>query len=385
MNNTEINQDVIDAVRLFVQKRITPIASQYDEQEEFPMEIFKELGKLDFLGIPFPAEYGGMDLGYATHFRVIQEVATACAATAMTIVAHSTLTCHPLWTFGTSAQKSTFLPPLISGDHIGAFALTEPSSGSDISSIKTVAVEQEDCFVLNGTKIFITNGNIADAFIVAAKTTENKGPMGISLFIVQKGIDGFSTSGKSEKKLGMRASDTAELVFCDVKVPKGNLIGKKNFGMVILHETLVTARLGMAAIAIGIAQAALAQSVQYIRTRKQFGKYLSHFQSVKSMIAEMEIGINAATLLLDKAVRLKTSGCNITKEASEAKLFSSQVATQTTKNAVQLFGAYGYSREFPLERYFRDAKLTEIGDGTSEIQKMIIADEVIQKKYKRPV
>jgi butyryl-CoA dehydrogenase/acyl-CoA dehydrogenase len=235
-------------------------------------------------------------------------------------------------------------------------------------------------YLLNGSKLFITNANVADICIVAAKTQPARGMLGISIFILEKGMEGFSASRKKEKKLGMRGSDTGELIFDNVKVPGRNLVGKKNLGMKILHQTLVSARLGMAAIAVGIAEGAQMHCLRYVKERKQFDKYLYHFQSVKNMLADMEMHINAAGLLLEKAAGMKDQGKNITKEASEAKLFASETATKTTKDAVQIFGAYGYSREFPLERFFRDAKITEIGDGTSEIQRTIIADEIVKKR-----
>ncbi|SHK10312.1 acyl-CoA dehydrogenase family protein [Paramaledivibacter caminithermalis] len=379
MEYTELQKLAIDTGKAFIEKKIAPMASLIDDQEIFPFENFKELGRMGLLGINYPEEYDGAGLDYIAYTGFVREVAKVCASTAMTIVSHSSLACNPIYSFGSEDQKIKYLKPLIKGEKIGAFALTEPNSGSDISSMQTKAVEHEDYYLLNGNKIFITNANVADLYIVAAKTAPEKNILGISIFLLEKGMSGLKTSEKKERKLGMRGSDTGELIFENVKVPKENLIGKKNYGFKILHNTLITARLGMAAIAIGIAEGAQKICLQYVKQRKQFGKYLYHFQSVKNILADMEMNINAASLLLYKACRMKDEGKQISKEASEAKLFASEMTTKVTKDAIQLLGAYGYSKDFPLERFFRDAKITEIGDGTSEIQRLIIADEIIKR------
>ncbi len=379
MEYTDLQKMAIDIAKQFVKKKIAPIASLIDEREEFPSDNFKEMGRLGLLGIPYPKKYGGVDLDYIAYSTVVREIAKVCASTAMTVVAHTGLTANPIFLFGTEEQKLKYLKPLASGEKIGAFGLTEPNAGSDISSIQTTAKRKEDHYVLNGSKIFITNANISDIFVIAAKTSQEKGIMGISIFILEKGMDGFRSSGKKERKLGMRGSDTGELIFNDVIVPRENLIGKENFGFKILHQTLVSARIGMAAIALGISEGALKQCLEYVKQRKQFGEYLYHFQSIKNMLADMEMNINAANLLLQKVAIMKDEGKNITKEASVAKLFASEMAMKITKDAIQIFGGYGYSQELPLERFFRDAKLTEIGDGTSEIQRLIIASEIIKE------
>lgn len=375
----EVRKAVFDTAETFIKRKVRPIASETDEREQFPLDNIREMGRLGLLGIPYPKEYGGLELDYATYTGFVKELAKACASTAMTVVAHTSLTCNPVSAFGTEEQKARYLQPMLSGEKIGAFALTEPGSGSDMSSMQTKAVEADDHYVLDGSKIFVTNGNYADYYIVPAKTAPEKKLLGISVFLLEKGMEGLSTSGKKERKLGMRSSDTGELILDGVKVPKTCLIGRKNFGLDILHQTLVSARLGMAAIAVGIAEEAKQYCISYVKQRKQFDQYLYHFQSVKNMLADMEMNINAADLLLQKAARMKDNGEKYAKEASEAKLFASEVATQVTKDAIQLFGGYGYSRDLPLERFFRDAKLTEIGDGTSEIQRLIIADELIKR------
>ncbi|HDZ00169.1 MAG TPA: acyl-CoA dehydrogenase [Nitrospirae bacterium] len=379
MQYTELQKMAIDTAGEFTRKKIAPAAGLIDEREEFPLANFKEMGRLGLLGIPYPEKYGGVGLDYVTYSAVVREIAKVCASTAMTMVAHTGLTANPIFNSGTEEQKLKYLKPVASGEKIGAFGLTEPSAGSDISSIQTTAKRREDHYVLNGAKIFITNANVADIFIIAAKTSQEKGMMGISIFILEKGMNGFKSSGKKERKLGMRGSDTGELIFQDVIVPKENLIGKENLGFKILHQTLVSARIGMAAIALGISEGAQRYCLEYVKQRKQFGEYLHHFQSIKNMLADMEMNINAADLLLQKVAVMKDEGRNITKEASEAKLFASETVMKITRDAIQIFGGYGYSQELPLERFFRDAKVTEIGDGTSEIQRLIIANEVIKK------
>ena len=379
MEYTELQEMAIDTAVEFTRKKIAPAACLVDEREEFPLENFREMGRLGLLGIPYPAKYGGVDLDYVTYSAVVREIAKVCASTAMTVVAHSGLTADPIFCFGTEEQKLKYLKPILSGEKIGAFGLTEPDAGSDISAIRTTAKRRDDYYVLNGSKIFITNANVADIFVIAAKTSREKGMMGISIFILEKGMDGFRSSGKREKKLGMRGSDTGELIFRDVVVPRENLIGRENLGFKILHQTLVSARIGMTAIALGISEGAQKYCLEYVRQRKQFGEYLYRFQSIKNMLADMEMNINAADLLLRKVAVMKDKGLNITKEASEAKLFASEMVMKITRDAIQIFGGYGYSRELPLERFFRDAKVTEIGDGTSEIQRLIIANEVIKK------
>lgn len=380
MDNSQLRQIVLESTDAFIAGYVAPIAQEIDENERFPLDNLKEMGRIGLTGIPFPQAYEGLELDYATYLTVIRRIARTCASTAMTLVSHSTLSCTPIQVFGSEEQKRAFLRPMILGEKIGAFALTEPNSGSDMASMQTTAVEKEDYYEITGSKAFITNANVADYYIVAAKTAPEKKSLGISLFVLEKDMPGVYTAAKKEKKLGMRGSDTGGLTFDHVKVPKTHLIGKRNFGLKILHHTLVSARLGMAAIAIGISEEAQKLCLEYVRQRKQFDQYLFQFQSIQNMLADMEMEINASELLLDKAVRLKEEGKPYTKEASEAKLFASEMANRVTKNAVQIFGGYGYSRDLPLERFYRDAKLTEIGDGTSEIQRMIIVEELMRKE-----
>lgn len=378
MEYTEFQKIAIDTAEKYTREKIEPMAGIIDEKEEFPLENFKEMGKLGLLGIPYPQKYGGADFDYVTFSVIIKEIAKVCASTAMSVVAHTVLSGNPIFYSGNEEQKIKYLKPLASGEKIGAFGLTEPSAGSDISSMETVAKKVENHYILNGSKIFITNANVADIFVIAAKTSPEKGLMGISIFVLEKGMTGFKASGKKEKKLGMKGSDTGELVFQDAIVPKENLIGKENFGFKILHQTLVCARIGMAAIALGISEGAQKHCLRYVKERKQFGQFIYHFQSIKNMLADMEMNISAANLLLEKVAIMKDAGKKITKEASEAKLFASDMVMKITRDALQIFGGYGYSREFPLERFYRDAKITEIGDGTSEMQRLIISNEIIK-------
>jgi len=380
MEYTDSQKTAINTVAQFIRQRIEPVADRADETEEFHLENFQEMGRLGFLGIPYPEKYGGADLDYVAYSGVVRNIAKVCASTAMSVVAHTTLTAYPIYRFGTEEQKTRFLRPLLMGEKIGAFALTEPNAGSDIGSIETKAVKKDGRYELNGSKIFITNANVADIFIVAAKTSPDKGIMGLSVFILEKDMAGFAPTGKKEKKLGMRGSDTGELVFQEVIVSEDRLLGRKGMGLQVLHQTLVCARIGMAAIALGISEGAQEHCLRYVRQREQFGQKLHRFQSIKNMLADMEMNISAARLLLHNVAVMKDEGKDVTKEASEAKLFASEMAMRVTKDAIQIFGGYGYSRDLPLERFFRDAKITEIGDGTSEMQRLIIADELIKRK-----
>ncbi|MGA2142284.1 MAG: acyl-CoA dehydrogenase family protein [Brevinematales bacterium] len=383
MDFNSTQQLAIDTGKEFIQREIIPIAGDMDENEQFPLGMFKSMGQTGLLGIPYPEEYGGAGLDFVAHVGFVKEVAKVCASTAMTINTHTGLTAYPIYKYGTPEQKTKYLSRMLTGEKIGAFGLTEPNAGSDAVSMQTRAVEMEDGYLLTGSKIFITNAKVADIYLIAAKTDPLKNAMGISLFLVEKGMEGFTVPSKKEKKLGMRASDTGELILHDVKVPKENLLGRKNFGLKILHDTLSSARIGMAAISTGIAEGARDLCLQYVKQRKQFGQHLSQFQTIKNMLADMEISISAANLLLQKAALLKDQGKGFIKEASEAKLFASDMVMKVTRNAIQIFGGYGYSRELPLERFFRDAKLTEIGDGTSEIQRLIIADELLKTTLKK--
>jgi butyryl-CoA dehydrogenase/acyl-CoA dehydrogenase len=380
MGDQDPQSAFLERARQFIADEIAPRAQDADEREEFTLSVFKEMGRLGFLGAPFPEEHGGGNLCWSFFYhRLVREVAAACASTATGLIAHTSLTAGSIARFGSKDQKGRYLKPLASGEAVGAFGLTEPAAGSDMAAIELSAEQRGDDYVLSGKKIYITNANVADLFVVAARTAPDRGAMGISLFIVEKGSRGLGTSGASEKKLGMRASDTGDLFFDEVVVPSGNLLGRKGLGLSVLHHTLTGSRVGMAAFALGIAESAYGHCLTHAREREQFGRPIYQFQSVGNMLADMATGICASQLLLERAAAAVERGRDASLDASIAKLFVSEMATKVTKDAIQIFGGYGYTRAYPLERLFRDAKLTEITDGTSELQRLLIAEEVIKK------
>ena len=369
---------LLEETRRVIARVLAPVANEADEQERFPLDAFRQLGRHGLFGVAFPEELGGAGLDYRTQTAIVGELAGVCASTAMATVAHSTLTCTPILVGGSEAVKHRYLPRMLAGDCIGAFGLTEAGSGSDISSIRTTAVEDGDHYRLNGAKVFITNANVADVALVAARTSPAAGLLGISLFLVDRSLGGLRTSGVSERKLGMRASDTGELVLDDVRVPRDHLVGRRDRGFELLHQTLTGARVDMAAIALGLSKRARDLSLDHALRRTQFGHPIARFQLVQAKLADMEVRISAAEALIDRALRCCEAGHPFVKEASEAKLFATEAAVDITRDAIQIHGAMGCSRDLPLERLYRDAKVTEIGDGTSEIQRLIIADELFK-------
>ena len=364
-------------VREFAVNEVKPIAAEIDETEEFPMENVKKMAKLGMMGIPFPKEVGGAGGDVLSYIIAVEELSKACATTGVILSAHTSLCASVINENGTPEQKAKYLPDLCSGKKIGAFGLTEPGAGTDAAGQQTTAVLDGDNYILNGSKIFITNGGVADTFIVFAMTDKSQGTRGISAFIVEKGFPGFSI-GKKEEKLGIRASSTTELIFENCVVPKENLIGKEGKGFGIAMKTLDGGRIGIAAQALGIAEGAYEESVKYMKERKQFGRPLSAFQGLQWMIAEMETKIEAAKLLVYKAAWLKQNKLPYSVDAAKAKLFAAEVAMDVTTKAVQLFGGYGYTKEYPVERMMRDAKITEIYEGTSEVQKMVISGNILK-------
>jgi len=356
----------------FVDGEIRPLAAELDEQERFPAELIPKMGEIGMMGIPIPEEYGGVGMGNLEYVLAIEEIAKACASTAVTVSAHTSLCCWPIATYGTDAQKEKYLPPLATGEKIGAFGLTEPSAGTDAAMQKTTAEDKGDHFLLNGSKIFITNGEVADTYVVFAMTDKTAGNRGISAFILEKGMPGFSF-GSHEKKMGIHGSSTCELVFEDVKVPKENLLGELNKGFKIAMSTLDGGRIGIAAQALGIAQGAIDETVKYVKDRVQFGKSIAQFQNTQFQLADMQTKVDAARYLVYRAAWMKDQGEPYSSAAAMAKLFASETASEVTRKAVQLFGGYGYTRDYPVERMMRDAKITEIYEGTSEVQKMVIS------------
>jgi butyryl-CoA dehydrogenase len=336
------------------------------------------MAELGFLGLTAPEEYGGAGMDTVSYCIAIEEISKACAATAIVMAVQNSLVNYILLKFGTDEQKDKYLRPLATGQKIGAFALTEPGAGTDAAAQQTTAVLQGDHYVINGTKHFITNGGFADIVLLFAMTDKSKGHRGISCFIVEKGTPGFST-GKHEHKMGIRASDTCELIFEDCKVPVANRLGQEGEGFKIAMMALDAGRIGVGAQAVGIAQAALEKAIAHAKTRVQFGQPIAQFQAIQFMLADMATQIEAARLLVYNAALKKDAGERFSKEASMAKLFASEVAGFVTTKAVQIHGGYGYMKEYPVERYFRDAKITEIYEGTSEVQRMVIASNLLKE------
>ena len=361
--------------REFVDKELRPIATELDEQERFPFELIPKMGEIGLLGIPVAEEFGGVGMGTLEYVMAVEEISKACASTGVTISAHTSLCCWPIEHFGTQEQKEKYLPDLATGEKLGAFGLTEPNAGTDAAMQRTPAEDKGDHWLLNGSKVFITNGEVADVYVVFAMTDKAAGNKGISAFLLEKGMEGFSF-GSHEKKMGIRASSTCEFVFEDVKVPKENLLGELNKGFQIAMMTLDGGRIGIAAQALGIAQGAIDETVKYVKDRVQFGRPISKFQNTQFMLAEMQTRVDAARMLVYRAAAIKDAGEPYSSEAAMAKLFASETAREVTWRAVQLFGGYGYTRDYPVERMMRDAKITEIYEGTSEVQKMVISSRM---------
>lgn len=364
-------------VREFAEKEIAPGVSERDEREEFSRVISDRIGELGLTGLCFPEAYGGSDGDYISYIIANEELAKVDDCVQAGYAASISLCAMPIFQFGTEEQKQRFLVPLAEGVKLGAFGLTEPNAGSDAASQLTTAVADGDYYVLNGNKIFITNGGEAETYVVFAMTDKTKGVKGITAFVLEKGMPGF-TFGKTEHKMGIRSSQTQELIFQDVKVPKENMLGKEGEGFKIAMSALDGGRITVAAQALGIAQAALHQAIKYSKERVQFGKPISTNQAVAFMLADMATEIDAARLLTYRAAYLKQKGQSFSKEAAMAKLFASDAAMKITTDAVQIFGGYGFSREYPVERLMRNAKITQIYEGTNQVQRMVIAGAVLR-------
>ncbi|WP_367275931.1 acyl-CoA dehydrogenase [uncultured Intestinimonas sp.] len=369
---TADEQDVLDMLHDFCLKEVAPIAAEIDEEERFPEETWHKLADMGMMGVPFPEEYGGAGLSYVNYIGVCEELAKHCATTSVMVSAHSSLCCWPISEYGTEEQKQKYLTKLASGEWLGAFGLTEPGAGTDAAMQKTVAEDKGDHWVLNGSKIFITNAGFAHVFVVFAMTDKSLGTKGISAFIVEKDFPGFKV-GAHEKKMGIRGSSTCELVFEDCIVPKENLLGELNKGFKIAMTTLDGGRIGIGAQALGIAQAAIDDTVKYTKERIQFGKRISQFQNTQFQLADMQAKVDAARLLIYRAAQAKQDHEPYSHLAAMGKLYASEAASDVTRRCLQLIGGYGYTREYPFERYMRDAKITEIYEGTSEVQRMVIS------------
>lgn len=374
---TEEQKMLREMVSKFAKEKIAPVASENERNHRFPWEIIREAGELGLMGIAYPQEYGGAGMDFVSYFLAIEEISRWCASTGVIISAHSSLVCDPIYRFGTEEQKRKYLPDLLSGKKIGSFSLTEAQAGSDAGNTKTTAVKSGNKWILNGSKLFATNGAEADIFVLIASTDPGKKTKGVSAFIVEKDMPGYRI-GKVERKLGIRASSTAEIILENVEVPEENLLGELNQGFKVAMVTLDGGRLGIAAQALGIARACLEDSVKYAKERVQFDQPIANFQAIQWMLADMWMEYESAWLLTWRASVLKDRGMPYTAEAAMAKLKASEVAMDAARKAVQIHGGYGYTEDFNVERYYRDAKITEIYEGTSEIQRLVISRHLLK-------
>jgi len=374
---TEEQQGIRKMVREFAEKAVAPTAAERDEKELFSRDIFDQMGQVGIMGLPYPEEYGGAGSDFVSYALAVEEISRACGSTGIGLSVHVSLCAWPIFKYGTEEQKQQFLRPLAEGTKLGAFGLTEPNAGTDAGGSSTTAVKDGDSYIINGAKVFNTNGGEAEIEVVFALTDKEKGIKGMSAFIVEKGTPGF-TFGKKEIKMGIRSSVQRELIFEHCRVPAANLLGKEGEGFKIAMSTLDGGRIGVAAQSVGIAQGALEEAIKYSKQRVQFGKPISSFQAVNFMLADMATKIEAARLLTYQAAFNKSNNLPYAKEAAMAKLFASDAAMSVTTDAVQVFGGYGFSREYPVERMMRDAKITQIYEGTNQAQRMVIAGNILR-------
>ncbi len=365
-------------VRKFAEKEIRPHVMTWDEKKIFPRAVMKQLGEMGMMGIIFPESYGGAGMGYIEYAVVVEELSRVCGSVGISIAAHNSLCSNHIYAMGNEAQKQKYLVPLASGQALGAWGLTEPGAGSDAGAQQTTAKKEGSYWVLNGTKNFITHGTEGDIAVVMARTRPGKGTDGISAFILEKGMNGFRP-GKQEDKLGLRASDTSELILEDVKVSEDHLLGEEGVGFKQAMKTLDGGRISIGALALGMAQGAFEESVKYAKVRQTFGKPIIEHQAIAHKLAEMQVKVEASRLLIYKAANLKDQGLPYAKAASMAKLYASEAGYEVANEAVQIFGGYGYSKDYPVEKYYRDIKLCTIGEGTSEIQRTVIARYLMQE------
>ena len=379
---TEDQEALRKEIRQFAAREIAPHVMEWDEKSEFPAAVVKKLGAMGLLGVIFPPEYGGSGMGYVDYVLAIEELSAVDGSVGIIVAAHNSLGTNHIFLAGNEAQKRKYVPKLASGEWLGAWGLTEPGSGSDAGGARTTAVRKGDKWVLNGTKTFITNGSYADTAVVIAVTDKSKGTHGLSAFVVEKGTKGFRP-GKKENKLGLRASDTSELIFEDCEIPAENLLGVEGEGFIDSMRVLDGGRISIAALSLGIARGALDAATKYVKERRQFGKAIAEFQGIQWKLADMATELDAARLLTQRAAVLKDSGRTVTRESAMAKLFASEVAVKICNEAVQLFGGYGFIKDYPAEKFYRDVKLCTIGEGTSEIQRMVIAREILKVQPSR--
>ena len=379
---TEDQKHLRREIRQFAAREITPNVMAWDEASEFPMGVVKKLGEMGLLGVIFPPEYGGAGLGYVDYVLAIEELSAVDGSIGIIVAAHNSLGTNHIFLAGNEEQKKKYVPRLATGEWLAAWGLTEPGSGSDAGGARTTAVRKGNVYVLNGTKTFITTGRYADVVVVIAVTNKSKGTHGLSAFVVEKGTKGFRP-GKKENKLGLRASDTSELIFEDCEIPAENLLGVEGEGFVDAMRVLDGGRISIAALSLGIARGALDAALKYVKERRQFGKAIAEFQGIQWKLADMATELDAARLLTQRAAVLKDAGRTVTRESAMAKLFASEGAVRICNEAVQLFGGYGFIKDYPAEKYYRDVKLCTIGEGTSEIQRMVIAREILKVQPSR--
>ncbi len=374
---SELTQQVAQSARDFAQQHIRPNLMEWDESQEFPIHIFKELGKLGMMGVLIPEAYGGTGLGYFEYNAIIQEIAKVCGSVGLSLAAHNSLCTGHILAFGNEAQKQKYLPKLATAEHIGAWGLTEPNTGSDAGNMKTTAVRDGDKWIINGTKSWITHGKSGDVAVVMCRTGEPRAKNNSTAFIVERGTPGFS-AGKKENKLGMRASETAEMIFDQCVVSDENRLGEVGDGFKQSMKILDGGRISIAALSLGIARGAFEAALQYSKERHQFDQPISNFQSIAFKLADMATKIEGAELLIRQACDLKMKGLPMTKESAMAKYYASEISVEISTDAVQIFGGYGYTKDFPVEKFYRDSKLCTIGEGTSEIQKLVISRELLK-------
>ncbi len=374
---TEDQEQLRREIRDFALREIAPNVMRWDEASEFPTDVVKQLGQMGLLGVIFPLEYGGAGLGYVDYVLAIEELSAVDGSVGIIVAAHNSLCTNHIFLAGNEEQRRKYVPKLASGEWLGAWGLTEPGSGSDAGAARTTAVRNGNSWTLNGNKTFITNGHYADVAVVIAVTEREQGTRGLSAFVVEKGTPGFRP-GKKENKLGLRASDTSELIFEDCEIPEENLLGKLGEGFIDSMRVLDGGRISIAALSLGIGRGALDASVKYVKERRQFGKAIAEFQGIQWKLADMATELDAARLLTQRAAMLKDAGQRVTRESSMAKLYASEVAVRICDEAVQLHGGYGFIKDYPAEKFYRDVKLCTIGEGTSEIQRMVIAREILK-------
>lgn len=374
---SELTQQVAQTARDFAQQHIRPYVMDWDESQEFPLQVFREMGKLGLMGVLVPEKYDGAGLGYFEYVAILQEISKVCGSIGLSVAAHNSLCTGHILAFGNEEQKQKYLPRLATAEWLGAWGLTEPNTGSDAGNMKTTAVRDGDHWVLNGTKCWITHGKSGDVAVVIARTGEPRSKDNATAFVVERGTPGFS-GGKKENKLGMRASETAEMIFDNCRIPDANRLGEVGAGFKQSLKVLDGGRISIAALSLGIAKGAYEASVKYSKERHQFDQPIANFQGISFKLADMATDIMAAELLTLQACDLKIRGQQMTKEAAMAKYYASEVAVKVANDAVQIFGGYGYTKDFPVEKYYRDSKLCTIGEGTSEIQKLVISREVLK-------